>query len=153
MRLGGCANIALRTGMNLNRWNVEFHKRANLRLLDPSLRLAHDPYFVLSRRHVDAMHLFYTKQKDVYQMVCDGGLANESVFAVALQNMSLLDSSCIINTESTVVDWSRRSSPTSPYVFHEGSKADVDFIRRSLEKNKWGLFLRKVHRDFPDASL
>ena len=98
-------------------WNVEFHRRANLRLLPRDWRLANDPWFVLTRRHVRLCMLFSKMHASTYQTMLSGGLANESVFAVALHCFGELNSPRVINEPATSSDWSRMTSPTSPYLF------------------------------------
>jgi hypothetical protein len=51
------------------------------------------------------------------------------------------------------VDWSRMSSTTSPHIFKEGSKRDLDYINKFLKENQCTLFLRKTHSEFPDTIL
>ena len=128
-------------------WNVDFPKRANLRLLPPEYRLAHDPYFVLSRRHVETMHRFYKVKRGVFDRICAGGLANESLFAIALKTMGQLEE--VVNVASTATDWSRMSSTTSPHVFQYGDAQDRTFIKQTRENNPWAIFMRKVVSEFP----
>ena len=51
------------------------------------------------------------------------------------------------------VDWSRMSSRTSPHIFKEGSKRDLDYINKFLKENKYTLFLRKTDKEFPNQIL
>jgi hypothetical protein len=44
------------------------------------------------------------------------------------------------------------SSPTSPYVFLEDTKENIDYITK-VKKNKYAMFLRKVHSRFPDSTI
>ena len=45
------------------------------------------------------------------------------------------------------------SSPTSPYLFKEGSEENINIIKNLLKENPYAMFLRKVDRSFPDAVL
>ena len=81
-------------------------------------------------------------------MICNGGLANESIFAIILQSFYQLPQIKNENTHAT--DWSRMSSATSPHLFKYGSKRDIDFIREFKKINKYTMFLRKVDPLFPD---
>jgi hypothetical protein len=136
-------------------WNPLFHKRANLKYLPDEYRLGHDPYFVLTRRHVAAMVHFIRKEPAMYQKVLAGGLANESVFAVAFQNQGILDTQndSLINASSTAADWSRMSSATSPHLFRSGDAEDQRFLNQVLQDEPFTMFLRKVATEFPDAIL
>ena len=134
-------------------WNIELHKRANLKHLNSEYHLANDPWFTLTRNHVHKCIIFTIKKNDIYQKVCKGGLANESLFAIILQTFKDLDTDYIINKSSTISDWSRMSNATSPHLFLEGDECDIDFIRTELSKNSYALFLRKVDSKFPDDLL
>lgn len=137
-------------------WNIEIHRRANLRLLSKRYQLANDPWFTLSRNHVHKCIMFLVKKNDIYKKVCAGGLANESIFAIILETFNdLLNRYKTINESSTLTDWSRMSNATSPHVFSGIQNLDIDikFISDSLKQNKYALFLRKVAPEFPDTIL
>ena len=57
------------------------------------------------------------------------------------------------NEISHATDWEKMSSPTSPYVFKDGTAEDILFINTFLENNKYAMFLRKVNSSFPDEIL
>jgi hypothetical protein len=139
-------------------WNMSLHKRANLAFLPKEFQLANIPYFVLTK--VDAVNCLLYKQikKQIYALVCKGGLANESIFAIILKSFERLDSKYIKNEISTLIDWSRMTSSTSPYVFKnnenmERLNKDMNWIITNKKKNKYTLFLRKVDISFPDDIL
>lgn len=135
-------------------WNIDIHLRANLRSLSKEYHLANTPWFIFSRDHVHKSILFMVKKNDIYQKVCKGGLANESLFAIILQTFNeLRNPFTLINCSSTIMDWTRMSNATSPHVFKEGTQDDVVFIKNQLTKNKYSIFLRKVDRTFPDKIL
>lgn len=136
-------------------WNIELHKRANLKHLNNEYHLANDPWFTLTRKHVHKCIIFTIKKNDIFQKVCKGGLANESLFAIILQTFKELDISSpyLINQSSTISDWSRMSNATSPHLFLEGNECDLAFINEELLQNKYTLFLRKVDPKFPDDIL
>ena len=97
-------------------------------------------------------------KNDIYKKVNDGGLANESMFAIMLQTFdellnSDLKSCTLIKEPCTITDWSRMSSPTSPYLFSEATEENVNFIVKQLKENKYSMFLRKVDRGFPDQTI
>jgi hypothetical protein len=73
-------------------WNINVHKRANLALLPEDLRLANDPWFVLKRENVEQILHFSKKQISVVKTICDGGLANESLFAIIMHGYKQLRS-------------------------------------------------------------
>lgn len=133
-------------------WNVDYHKRANLAKLPEELRLANDPWFVLKRENVGHILNFVNKQNDVVKIICNGGLANESLFAIILHGYKQLEGA-VISAVTHLADWSRMASATSPHLFKEANNADIKFIETELEKNKYALFIRKISPDFPDAIL
>ena len=135
-------------------WNLEIHRRANLRLLKKEYRLANDPWFTLSRTHVHKCILFLATKNDIYQIVNAGGLANESIFAIMLQTFGeLTNKNTLVNAVSTITDWTRMSSPTSPYLFKEATPENINIISNLLKENSNAMFLRKVDRAFPDQAI
>jgi hypothetical protein len=132
-------------------WNITFHKRANLELLPEKARLGNDPYFILKRENVkQCLHFIQTELK-ITRLICDGGLANESLFAIILYNYKELSNALCFPTH--VADWSRMASATSPHLFCEASKENAAFIEESLIKHPYMFFIRKMSPDFPDAEL
>jgi len=134
-------------------WNVSIHRRANLRYLKSEYHLANDPWFVLSKQHVQLCATFMMNKNNIYSQVCNGGLANESIFAIMLQTFGELTNDSLKNEKSTLTDWSRISNPTSPHLFIEGSELDITIIHNELANNKNIIFLRKVGREFPDEII
>lgn len=130
-------------------WNVQFHKRANLRYLPPSFHLCNTPWFIFTRKHVELSFEFVKKQPKMFQIVSKGIIANESIFAIILLYFNELK--YVIKQNSTIMDWTRMSSVTSPYVFKNSS--DFKSILELKQKNKYGIFLRKVFFSFPDQLL
>jgi hypothetical protein len=125
-----------------------------LRLLNKEYWLANDPWFTLCRDHVQKCILFLTAKHGIYAQVNEGGLANESIFAIILQTFKeITNPKRMINESATISDWSRMTSPTSPYTFIDGTEENVKFICDLLKKNKYALFLRKVNKKFPDTVL
>ena len=89
--------------------------------------------------------------KRIYNLICQGGLANESLFAIILfQNKKLKD---VINQPSHLTDWTNPSSATSPYVFDKGSEKEIALIKTSIENNKYLMFMRKIGNTFPNNKL
>lgn len=132
-------------------WDITLHRRANLRLLTSEYWLANDPWFTLSRNHVQKCLLFLAAKNGIYKQVNDGGLANESIFAIILQTFKELTKPMnTILDSSTVADWNRMSSPTSPYLFKDASEDNINTICNLLKENKFAMFLRKVHSSFPE---
>jgi hypothetical protein len=139
-------------------WNVDFHKRSNLSFLTKEFQLAHTPWFILTKEDVLKCLLYTQAKKNVYSIVCKGGLANESIFAIILKTFNRIESDFVKNDSSTLIDWSRMTSATSPYVFKkydniEKLRYDVNWIIRSKKNNKFTFFLRKVDPSFPDDVL
>lgn len=135
-------------------WNINIHRRANLRLLSKEYWLANDPWFTLCRDHVNKCLMFLTLKNNIYKQINGGGLANESMFAIILQTFGeLTNTQRMINESATVADWTRMESPTSPYMFKEASEENKNIIYNLLKENKYSMFLRKVHQSFPDEEI
>ena len=134
-------------------WNVDYHTRANLKYFSNEFRLANDPWFTLCRDHVYLCTLFIEKNRKIYDIINNGGLANESMFAIILQTFREINTNNVLNTSATLSDWFRMSTPTSPHLFNECTKEDEIIIRDLLKKNKYALFFRKVSSRFPDEKL
>jgi hypothetical protein len=134
-------------------WNVNFHKRANLRQLPPKLRIGHAPWFVMQRSHVLSCLSYPKVNPEVFHTVARGTIANESLFGIILTQCNLIDE--VLKYMTHLTDWSQMSSTTSPYVFKTGNKSETDRITQLLAdpENKYAMFLRKVHPDFPDEVL
>lgn len=135
-------------------WDITIHRRANLRLLTKEFWLANDPWFTLCRDHVHKCILFLNLKTSVYKQINMGGLANESIFAIILQTFNELTNPMkLINESATLSDWTRMASPTSPYLFKEASPENINIISNLLKENKYAMFLRKVHKSFPDSAI
>ena len=132
-------------------WNVYLQKRANLALLPKKYHLANDPYFVLKREDVKYCFQFTHSQSLLYKTICDGGLANESLFAIIFSVFNKLNK--IKKGVTHITDWSRMTSPTSPYLFVHGSHKDIQFIENNLQQHKYAMFIRKISPDFPDEII
>ena len=144
-------------------WNPDFHGRANLKRLPPNLHIMHDPWFTLTLSHVNQIiqFIFNPTTRTIYSTVCAGGLANESVFAIMLgvtiadleshQSRQLLQTNKnLMNMSTTIVDWSRRPSSTSPHLFtmEDNPYINQQVIQGLLQKNPLAMFLRKVSPEF-----
>jgi hypothetical protein len=134
-------------------WNIQFHKRANLALLPEELRLANDPWFILNRQNVIHCIKFIKAYPDLVNTISSGGLANESLFAIAMYICNQLQNKNVICGVTHLTDWSRMASPTSPHLFKEANNRDIKFIDDSLETNKYAAFIRKIAPEFPDDVL
>jgi len=140
-------------------WNTTFHKRANLAKLPKELWLANDPWFTLTRENVKQVFHFVSAQQTLTKTICDGGLANESLFAIIfklskeLEEGVLARNSHIFCVESHLVDWSRMASSTSPHLFKNADEKDTKFIENGLQNNYYSMFIRKIAVEFPDDVL
>lgn len=132
-------------------WNIQFHKRANLALIPEKYHLGNDPWFLLKRENINHYLTFIQTNNKMAQIICNGGLANESLFAIVLQAFGELDK--VISAASHITDWMRMSSTTSPHLFKEGNEIDIKFIEDNLQKNKYAMFIRKIASEFPDKIL
>lgn len=135
-------------------WNINVHKRANLALLPEELRLGNDPWFTIKRENVEQILYFTKKYTEVVKIICNGGLANESLFAIILYGYKQLETKgSVINAVTHLADWTRMGSATSPYIFKHANEDDIQFIEENLVKNRYAMFIRKVSTDFPDDIL
>ena len=132
-------------------WNIEFHKRANLALLPEGLRLANDPWFVLKKEDIRVIIQYFHLKGDITTTICQGGLANESIFAIILEAYNELKN--VVSSVTHITDWSRMTSTTSPHVFKEGNEQDIKFIENEMKEKKYQMFIRKVAPEFPDTIL
>jgi hypothetical protein len=135
-------------------WNLDFHKRANLKKLPKELHLANDPWFTLKRENIYQILSFVNKQTDLTKIICNGGLANESLFAIILYYYKQLkNKNGVIPAVTHITDWSRMTSATSPHIFKEANVKDIKFIDSELDKNKYAMFIRKIAPEFPNKIL
>ena len=136
-------------------WNIHFHKRANLALISEKYHLGNDPWFIMKRENViQCLHFIKTNSK-LTKIICSGGLANESLFAIVLKGFEQLDSkmSNVICASTHITDWSRMTSKTSPHLFKDVNELDIKFIDENLEKCGFSMFIRKVSPEFPNGVL
>lgn len=131
-------------------WNIDIHKRANLSLLPQELQLAHDPWFIMKRENVLQCLNYVNMKKDIVKTICNGGLANESLFAIILSACKQISN--VISANTHITDWTRVTNPTSPHLFKDGNSLDKLFIEKSLT-NKYVMFIRKIDTEFPDDIL
>ncbi len=135
-------------------WDINLHRRANLRLFTKEYQLANDPWFTLSRYHVQLSLIFLAEKSNIYQSINKGGLANESLFAIILQTFKELNNQKThINSSSTICDWKRMSSPTSPYFFRNIDQENYNIILNLLKENQYAMFLRKVAPEVKDNDI
>jgi hypothetical protein len=132
-------------------WNINFHQRANLALLPKIYHLANDPWFVLTRENAIDIMNFVVNEPKMCNIICNGGLANESLFAIILTHYNKIEN--VTSKTTHMADWFRMSSPTSPHMFKEGSPDDIVFIDKFLKDNEYVMFIRKIHPSFPNEIL
>ena len=76
------------------------------------------------------------------------------IFDIILQTFKELTNPYrLINDSSTIADWTKMSSPTSPNIFREYNDENKKLIIDLLKENKFAIFLRKVDRSFPDSAI
>jgi hypothetical protein len=136
-------------------WNIDFHKRANLHQLPKELHLANDPWFTLKRENVQHIFNFVNIKQDITKVICNGGLANESLFAIILYICKQLEGpkKSVISAVTHLADWNRMASATSPHLFKEANDKDIKFIEEEIPKNKYCMFIRKVSPEFPNEKI
>jgi hypothetical protein len=97
---------------------------------------------------------FIKTQQNIVKTVCDGGLANESLFAIIMFAHKQMEANgSVISAVTHLTDWNRMSSFTSPHTFKDANNADIKFIDTELDKNKYAMFIRKMAPEFPDDIL
>jgi hypothetical protein len=135
-------------------WNIDLHKRANLAKFPPELRLANEPWFILKRENVMHILNFVNKQQQATKLICDGGLANESIFAMILHGYKQLEPNGSVISEVThIADWNRMASATSPHLFKDANDKDILFMETEIDKNPYCMFIRKIAPEFPNNIL
>ena len=143
-------------------WDPNRDKRANLSKIPKEFWLGNDPWFTLTRESVVLVNRFIQTRQEIVQLICSGGLANETLFAVIFYWFKEIGEhgfdkedkkSRIICMRSHLADWERMSSDTSPHVFKNENKRDITFIENELNKNPCAMFIRKVAPEFPDEVL
>ena len=132
-------------------WNPTFTNRANLHLLTKDFHMFNTPWFILKREDAELCLLYVRRNNNIYTIICNGNIANESIFAIILKANNKLDN--VKNEHTTITDWKRMTSTTSPHLFKEGSETDINFIDKFKKENKYSIFLRKVDPSFPDDIL
>jgi hypothetical protein len=138
-------------------WNLKYDKRANTRLFPKEYQIGNDPWFVLKRENVNQIIEFIDTEKFLTDIICEGGLANESLFAIIFYIYKEISdkgpSNGVISDATHITDWTRRTSSTSPYLFKHGTAADLQFIDDELKKKPYTMFIRKIASEFPDEIL
>jgi hypothetical protein len=132
-------------------WNIHIYKRSNLKLLPKEMRLGNDPYFVLKRENAIQIVDFVKKHHKLTQLVCNGGVANESLFAIILCSLNELQH--VLCYPTHIANWNRMTSATSPYVFKYVSEENTEFITNSVNTYPYGMFIRKIAPEFPNTEL
>ena len=133
-------------------WNIHYCNRANLKYLPQDFHLANSPWFVLSRQDAHQCIKYSQKYNKEYKFICNGDVANESIFAIILSKYGGRLHN-IRNENTTITDWSRMTSATSPYLFKTVTPVDKTFIQTYLKENRYSMFLRKVGSEYPDDIL
>ena len=137
-------------------WNIDMHKRGNLALLPEELRLANDPWFIMNKENVLQCLYFVNNQHKLTSTICNGGLANESLFAIILYAYKQLDNlkkNNVISATTHATDWNRMTTSTSPHLFIHANELDIKFIDNTLKNEKFVVFIRKMSTEFPDEIL
>jgi len=132
-------------------WNVQSQKRANLRFLQKEYHLANTPWFILNKYHAQICIKYMNVNSKIYNLICSGDVGNESVFAIIFKADRTLDN--VLNEETTVTDWDRMMSSTSPYLFRESTDHNTQFVEKYMDENKNAMFIRKIDKTFPDETL
>ena len=127
-------------------WNIYFHKRANLHLFHNDFHLGNDPYFILCREDAKKCVKYSIFNSNIYNKICSGIIANESIFAIILKVFNSLKN--VKNESSHLTNWEEMSSITSPYVFKMGTLKEINYI--CAHKTPFTFFIRKINESFPD---
>jgi hypothetical protein len=100
--------------------SVLVNTRANLHLFDKNAQLKHSPWFTIKRNDAIRCLTFRQVNRRIYDTICHGKVANESIFAIMLMTFKQLVH--VKNEDTHLSDWSRMMTATSPYLFKEGTK-------------------------------
>jgi hypothetical protein len=130
-------------------WNTYYHRRANLYLFNKDYHLVNDPYFILCREDTEKCIKYSIFNSKIYNKICSGIIANESIFAIILKVVNSFKN--VINESSHLTKWEEMSSVTSPYVFKSGSQREIEYI--ITNKTPFTFFIRKVDESFPDEII
>lgn len=142
-------------------WNPYYMNRANLKYISKEYWLSNEPWFILCK--LDANYILkewikscfiYNKfgKKDVIQIVSQGIISNESLFAILLKKCNRLTTN--INSISHLYDFKYKpSSPTSPHYFEEDTNEEINHIQNMIIKEPQSLFIRKIGPKFKIKSL
>lgn len=139
------------------KWNVQYHKRANLNLFPSQYHLYNEPWFILTRSHGIKMIEFVHNQYKWTKLINQGIIANESFFAIALYYYGILGNEKeIIDSITHLTNWDQNSG-THPYTFTNASTYELDWINHkcmSVPNNKLKyIFIRKIDASFPVNAL
>jgi len=132
-------------------WNPSFNKRANLKYLPDEYWLSHDPWFTLTKIDAELCLRFVNETPQLYATICKGIIANESIFAIILKFYKRLR--FVVNEKGRIVDFTRMTSPNSPYLFQSASLQDIKYILEERKKNEYAMFVRKIATTFSDDAL
>ena len=72
-------------------WNVDFHKRANLKQFSPDLRLANDPWFMLKRENHLYTYYHYIDELKTFEQECHDQRCAHRVLNPAVAVETLLE--------------------------------------------------------------
>lgn len=133
-------------------WNVQICRRANLAKLSKDYHLGNDPWFILCKEDAVLCNKFALTEPKLFNLICQGGLANESIFIIMLKKYYRIYNN-IINEITHATDWDRMMTTTSPYLFRDATSENIAWIEESLEKFPEVMFLRKVDSCFPSEIL
>ena len=132
-------------------WNIHVKNRANLKQLTSDYHLANDPWFILKKEDAIKCIHYSIINKKIYDIICSGIIANESIFAIILHSFKMLKN---VKKEVThATDWSRMRGPNSPHLFKDGNETDISLLEQFSMENKYAMFLRKVDKSFPNELL
>ena len=132
-------------------WNPYYINRANLKFINKEYHYCNNPWFTLCKKDVQYCLYYFKHNYKTYKLICNGNVANESIFAIILYSNNRLSN--VINKETVATDWSRMKSPTSPYTFQDSSlQENINFIEQQ-KREKYIMFIRKIGIDFSDDVL
>jgi hypothetical protein len=108
------------------------------------------------RENIKQIFHFVSNQQNITKTICNGIIANESLFAIIFKIYKELQdipstNSHIICSESHISDWKRMSSTTSPHIFKDANEEDIKFLEQKRVFSV--MFIRKIAPEFPDEIL
>jgi hypothetical protein len=131
-------------------WNIWKQNRANLKLFDTEARFGNSEWCAICNEDMKLLISLWEKT-DIISKMIEKPHADESIFSVGLYFGNKHKN--VVKKEITVIDWDRmENNDSSPHTFIDNDEEDQEYIQ-NMKKDKFYLFIRKIHKDFPDEEI